>query len=112
MPRHRRDAGRKHCQRNEQERELRRVDVPLLILEDRIVELRIWRDPVEHRIGRWEICKSDVPRQEAFVRAERDRAEYDGDREEDERGRQQTRSRGLPPSSAEPPGESAAEVTT
>ena len=56
------------------EEELRRIDVSLLLLEDRIVERRIGRLPVEHGVGRGQVREPDVPGEEAFIGAQRDDA--------------------------------------
>ena len=62
------DPDRKPRERNEHENELRGVHVPLLVLQDRVVELRIRRLAVEHRLRGRQIREAHVPRQQAHPR--------------------------------------------
>ena len=60
------DRDGQERQRDEREDELRRIHVPLLLLEDRVVDRGIRRVAVENGLGRRQIREPNVPGEEAF----------------------------------------------
>ncbi len=69
---HRDDSLGERRERDERQEKLRRVHVPLLVLEDRVVEARIGRAAVQHVVGGREVREPHVPGKQALRRAERD----------------------------------------
>ena len=79
----------RNVERHEREDELRRIDVPLLVLEDRVVDRRIRRVAVEDRLGGRQIREANIPGEQPLGGAQPDEADEQRGREEDERDRQQ-----------------------
>ena len=61
------EIDRELRERQQGDSELRRIHVPLLIVEDGVVERGIGRVPVEDRVGSREVCEAHVPREEVFA---------------------------------------------
>ena len=77
----------------EREDQLRRIHVPLLLFQDRIVDRGIGRVAVEDGLSRREIREPNVPGEEAFGGAQRDQADQQHRCDEHEGNRAQTGSR-------------------
>ncbi len=90
---HRDDVDGQRRQRRQREDELWRVDVPLLLLENRVVQLRIRRTSVEHGLGRRQIGEADIPGKQVLREAEADERERPHDGDEDESGGENAGSR-------------------
>ena len=87
------DGDGQERQRDEREDELRRIHVPLLLLEDRIVDRGIRRVAVENGLGGRQIREPNVPGEEALGGAQRDQADEQHRGDEHERNRAQAGSR-------------------